>query len=82
MSDESKAIKVAILGGGMAAMSAAFELTDPSLHGKYEVTLYRRRRIIGVNAISVPAPAKPSLHALAFILSFKSFGSIITIWVR
>ena len=41
MSDESKAIKVAILGGGMAAMSAAFELTDPSLHGKYEVTLYQ-----------------------------------------
>ena len=38
MSDESKAIKVAILGGGMAAMTAAFELTDPSLHGKYEVT--------------------------------------------
>ena len=41
MSDESKAIKVAILGGGMAAMTAAFELTDPSLHGKYEVTVYQ-----------------------------------------
>ena len=41
MSDKSKAIKVAILGGGMAAMTAAFELTDPSLHGKYEVTVYQ-----------------------------------------
>jgi len=41
MSEESKAIKVAVLGGGMAAMTAAFELTDPSLNGKYEVTVYQ-----------------------------------------
>jgi uncharacterized protein with NAD-binding domain and iron-sulfur cluster len=41
MSDESKAVKVAILGGGMAGMTAAFELTDPSLNGKYEVTVYQ-----------------------------------------
>ena len=41
MSDEFKAIKVAILGGGMAAMTAAFELTDPSLNGKYDVTIYQ-----------------------------------------
>ncbi len=41
MSDESKPIKVAVLGGGMAAMTTAFELTDPSLNGKYDVTVYQ-----------------------------------------
>ena len=33
--------RVAILGGGVGAMSAAFELTDPSLNGQYEVTVYQ-----------------------------------------
>ena len=33
--------RVAILGGGVGAMSAAFELTDPSLNGRYEVTVYQ-----------------------------------------
>ncbi len=33
-------IKVAILGGGCGAMSAAFWLTDPALGGKFEVTVY------------------------------------------
>ncbi len=41
MSDESKPIKVAVLGGGMAAMTAAYELTDPGLNGKYDVTVYQ-----------------------------------------
>ena len=41
MSDQSKAVKVAVLGGGMAGMTAAFELSDPSLNGKYEVTVYQ-----------------------------------------
>ncbi len=33
--------KVAILGGGIGALSAAFELTDPSLKGRYSVTVYQ-----------------------------------------
>ena len=33
--------KVAILGGGVGAMTAAFELTDPSLNGQYDVTVYQ-----------------------------------------
>lgn len=34
-------VKVAVLGGGIAAMAAAFELTAPELEGRYEVTVYQ-----------------------------------------
>lgn len=33
--------KVAILGGGMAGLTAAWELTQPSLAGQFEVTVYQ-----------------------------------------
>lgn len=34
-------IKVAIVGGGCAAIAAAFELSRPEHHGKYAVTVYQ-----------------------------------------
>jgi uncharacterized protein with NAD-binding domain and iron-sulfur cluster len=34
-------IRVAVLGGGIGAMTAAFELTEPHLRGRYEVTVYQ-----------------------------------------
>jgi uncharacterized protein with NAD-binding domain and iron-sulfur cluster len=34
-------LKVAIIGGGCASVTAAFELTRPQLAGRYEVTLYQ-----------------------------------------
>jgi uncharacterized protein with NAD-binding domain and iron-sulfur cluster len=33
--------KVAVLGGGVGAITAAFELTEPHLGGRYEVTVYQ-----------------------------------------
>jgi uncharacterized protein with NAD-binding domain and iron-sulfur cluster len=39
MAAQQKTEKVAVLGGGPAAIAAAFELTDPALNGRYEVTL-------------------------------------------
>ncbi|MGD8320868.1 MAG: NAD(P)-binding protein, partial [Gemmatimonadota bacterium] len=33
--------KVAILGGGVGAITTAFELTQPELRGKYDVTVYQ-----------------------------------------
>jgi uncharacterized protein with NAD-binding domain and iron-sulfur cluster len=33
--------RVAVLGGGIGALSAAFELTAPELEGRYEVTVYQ-----------------------------------------
>src|SRR6185295_7046378 len=37
----SQPIKVAIVGGGCAAMAAAFELTRPEHAGRYAVTVYQ-----------------------------------------
>jgi uncharacterized protein with NAD-binding domain and iron-sulfur cluster len=44
MSEETapNRIKVAIVGGGCAALTAAFELSDPKQHGdRYEITVYQ-----------------------------------------
>ncbi len=35
-------VEVAIVGGGCAAMAAAFELSDPKHQGKYHVTVYQQ----------------------------------------
>src|SRR5262245_17811410 len=41
-SDNGRRQKIAILGGGMASLAAAFELTDqPGWHDRYEITLYQ-----------------------------------------
>jgi uncharacterized protein with NAD-binding domain and iron-sulfur cluster len=37
----SKPIKVAVIGGGCASIAAAFELSRPEHHGKYEITVYQ-----------------------------------------
>src|SRR5271166_2404911 len=39
--DENRPIKVAIIGGGCAAIATAFELTRPEHRGKYDVTIYQ-----------------------------------------
>ena len=36
-----RAIRIAVLGGGVGAITAAFELTRPELAGRYEVTVYQ-----------------------------------------
>jgi uncharacterized protein with NAD-binding domain and iron-sulfur cluster len=41
MTDSDKKIRVAVLGGGVAAMTAAYELTHPNQNGRYEVTVYQ-----------------------------------------
>jgi uncharacterized protein with NAD-binding domain and iron-sulfur cluster len=38
---EPRREKVAIVGGGLAAMAAAFALTDPAQQGRYEVSVYQ-----------------------------------------
>ena len=43
MPEENRKIKVAVLGGGCGAMSAAFYLTStPELRARYEVTVYQQ----------------------------------------
>jgi uncharacterized protein with NAD-binding domain and iron-sulfur cluster len=41
MPTQQESEKVAVLGGGPAAIAAAFELTMPDLEGRYEVTVYQ-----------------------------------------
>jgi uncharacterized protein with NAD-binding domain and iron-sulfur cluster len=41
MNDKIKPQRVAILGGGIAGLTAALELTDPAQQGRYEVTIYQ-----------------------------------------
>jgi uncharacterized protein with NAD-binding domain and iron-sulfur cluster len=54
---EKKPIKVAIIGGGCASMSAAFELSRPSHRGKYQVTVYQLGWRLGGKGASGRGPA-------------------------
>ena len=41
MNDSAKPVRVAVIGGGCAAMTTAFELTRAEHRGRYEVTVYQ-----------------------------------------
>ena len=41
MTPPSNRVRVAIVGGGCAAMTTAFELTRPEHAGRYDVTVYQ-----------------------------------------
>jgi uncharacterized protein with NAD-binding domain and iron-sulfur cluster len=53
----SRPIRVAIVGGGCAAMAAAVELTRPALAGRYEVTVYQLGWRLGGKGASGRGPA-------------------------
>jgi uncharacterized protein with NAD-binding domain and iron-sulfur cluster len=50
-------IKVAIVGGGCAAMAAAFELTRPEHRGRYQLTIYQLGWRLGGKGASGRGPA-------------------------
>jgi len=50
-------IRIAILGGGCAAMTAAFELTRPEHQGRYHVTVYQQGWRLGGKGASGRGPA-------------------------
>src|SRR5215475_9729102 len=41
MTETERVIRVAVVGGGCAALTTAFELTRPEHQGRYEVTVYQ-----------------------------------------
>ncbi len=53
---EPKPINVAIIGGGCAAIAAAFELSRPEHHGKYHVTVYQMGWRLGGKGASGRGP--------------------------
>jgi uncharacterized protein with NAD-binding domain and iron-sulfur cluster len=54
---EARPIKVAIIGGGCASVAAAFELTRPEHHTRYEVTIYQLGWRLGGKGASGRGPA-------------------------
>ncbi len=54
---ESRPIEVAVVGGGCAAMAAAFELTRPEHGGRYHVTVYVPGWRLGGKGASGRGPA-------------------------
>jgi uncharacterized protein with NAD-binding domain and iron-sulfur cluster len=50
--------RVAILGGGMGALAAAFELSDPALEERYEVTVYQPGWRLGGKCASARNPER------------------------
>jgi uncharacterized protein with NAD-binding domain and iron-sulfur cluster len=54
---EEQPMRVAIIGGGCAGVTTAFELTRPELAGKYEVTIYQQGFRLGGKGASGRGPS-------------------------
>ena len=54
---KQKPIRVAVIGGGCAAISAAFELSRPAHKGKYQITIYQLGWRLGGKGASGRGPA-------------------------
>jgi len=68
---DDKAIEVAVIGGGCAAITAAFELTRPEHNGKYAVTVYQQGwRLGGKGASGRGAFDRIEEHGLHIWLGF------------
>lgn len=64
-------VRVAIVGGGCAALTAAFELTQPEHEGRYEVTVYQMGWRLGGKGASGRGPAsRIEEHGLHLWLGF------------
>jgi uncharacterized protein with NAD-binding domain and iron-sulfur cluster len=81
--------KVAILGGGMAGLTAAYELTrTPALRERHEVTVYQMGwRLGGKAASSRDANGRILEHGLhvwfgCYENAFKLIREVYDVWVR
>ena len=71
MTDNKKPIEVAIVGGGCAAITTAFELTRPEHAGSYRVTVYQQGWRLGGKGASGRGPAdRIEEHGLHVWLGF------------
>lgn len=68
---EVRPIRVAVVGGGCAAMTAAFELTRPERQGRYQVTVYQQGwRLGGKGASGRGAADRIEEHGLHIWMGF------------
>jgi len=58
MADVKRPVRVAVIGGGCAAMAAAFELTRPEHQGRFAVTVYQMGWRLGGKGASGRGPAQ------------------------
>ena len=64
-------IRVAIIGGGCASMTTAFELTRPENEGKYQVTVYQQGFRLGGKGASGRGPGnRIEEHGLHILMGF------------
>ena len=64
-------IRVAIIGGGCASMTTAFELTRPENEGKYQVTVYQQGFRLGGKGASGRGPGnRIEEHGLHILIGF------------
>ena len=71
MAPSEDPIRVAVVGGGCAALTAAFELTRPELNGRYQVTVYQMGwRLGGKGASGRGASGRIEEHGLHLWLGF------------
>ncbi len=64
-------IKVAVIGGGCAAMALVWELTKPELNGRYQVTVYQEGWRLGGKGASGRGPSgRIEEHGLHIWLGF------------
>ncbi len=71
MSSRTGPVRVAVVGGGCAALSAAFELTRPEHSGHYEVTVYQLGwRLGGKGASGRGASGRIEEHGLHLWMGF------------
>jgi uncharacterized protein with NAD-binding domain and iron-sulfur cluster len=69
--NRERRIKVAVIGGGCASITAAFELSRPEHNGKYDITVYQMGWRLGGKAASGRGPAdRIEEHGLHVWLGF------------
>lgn len=69
--DSARRINVAVIGGGCAALTAAFELTRPEHQGRYAVTVYQMGWRLGGKGASGRGPSgRIEEHGLHLWLGF------------
>jgi uncharacterized protein with NAD-binding domain and iron-sulfur cluster len=71
MTSSDRPARVAVIGGGCAALTAAFELTRPEHMGRYEVTVYQMGwRLGGKGASGRGSAARIEEHGLHLWMGF------------
>lgn len=76
-------VRVAIVGGGVSALTAAFELTQPHLRNRYDVTIYQLGWRLGGKGASGRGPAdRIEEHGLHLWMGFydNAFGMMRAVY--